>query len=501
MNPEFATRLAAAIRQANAQGLHLGVMSGYRDDATTGSKYDAGGNSAHGYGLASDISGLDGPNGKITQQWAGIAKANGLNNPYGVGNQAEFNHWQLPAQPLEKTPQLLANLKTARATGDWNGVWAAYNNSPVAGTQFAGPGASGTRINAVSAPVAGALAKQEVGPENAGAGAPVASSTGPQDPRQIVFNKLTAAGLPPQAALGALWSLGGEGGAGLNPRSYNASDPGGSIGYGQWNGVRRTALENLAKTNGTSWADPNTQADHIINELTNKDYASYQPGVFDKLKAATTADEAARIWTGGFERPAKDNSDARIKGGPQVATLDDSGNLVLGSATGGGTAPSSAPATAAAPLTRPDQSWWGKLTQPPIDPDTGKPVAGAKSPFQQAAEALVRSPQTMKAAEEEQAPARSALSGQGPGARNVSPMGGALLPSVPQTYGQTINSLSAPLTWNSAPPRAPQMPAAGLQPSPGSQIPGMSLTSVPAMSQGLGYGIDPNDLGLGVGYG
>ena len=37
MNPEFATRLAAAIRQANAAGLHLGVMSGYRSDTTTGS--------------------------------------------------------------------------------------------------------------------------------------------------------------------------------------------------------------------------------------------------------------------------------------------------------------------------------------------------------------------------------------------------------------------------------------------------------------------------------
>ena len=148
--------------------------------------------------------------------------------------------------------------------------------------------------------------------------------------------------MPPQAALGALWSLGGEGGKGLDPRSYNANDPGGSIGYGQWNGVRRTALEDLAKANGTSWADPNTQADHIINELTNKDYATYQPGVLDKLKAATTPEEGARIWTGGFERPLKDNSDARIKGGPQVATLDDNGNLVLGSAVGGGPAPSTA---------------------------------------------------------------------------------------------------------------------------------------------------------------
>ena len=107
-------------------GLPVGVMSGYRSDTTTGSAYDAGGNSSHGYGLASDISGLDGPNGKITQAWARIAQSNGLNNPYGAGNAKEFNHWQLPAQPLEQTPQLLARLKQARASGDFQNVWSAY---------------------------------------------------------------------------------------------------------------------------------------------------------------------------------------------------------------------------------------------------------------------------------------------------------------------------------------------------------------------------------------
>jgi hypothetical protein len=126
MNPDFASRLAAAIQQARAAGLPVGVMSGYRGDTTTGSAYDAGGNSSHGYGLASDISGLDGPNGKITNAWAQIASANGLHNPYGVGNKAEFNHWQLPPQPLEQTPQLLASLKAARSSGNFQNVWSAY---------------------------------------------------------------------------------------------------------------------------------------------------------------------------------------------------------------------------------------------------------------------------------------------------------------------------------------------------------------------------------------
>ena len=71
-NPAFAGPLANAMRQARAAGFPVGVMSGFREP-TTGSAYDAGGNSSHGYGLASDISGLDGPNGKITNQWAQIA--------------------------------------------------------------------------------------------------------------------------------------------------------------------------------------------------------------------------------------------------------------------------------------------------------------------------------------------------------------------------------------------------------------------------------------------
>lgn len=129
INPAFAGPLAAALRQARAAGLPVGVMSGYRSDTTTGSAYDAGGNSSHGYGLASDISGLDGPNGKITQAWAQIAQANGLHNPYGIGNKAEFNHWQLPPQPLEQTPALLASLKDARSSGDFQNVWNAYNGA------------------------------------------------------------------------------------------------------------------------------------------------------------------------------------------------------------------------------------------------------------------------------------------------------------------------------------------------------------------------------------
>ncbi len=493
-NPAFGTRLDSLKAELDKEGIGYNLASGYRSPEYQNQMYQnhlakqakqplpypnveapdvvaKPWSSFHNYGLAADFS-LK--NDADYARLAALAPQFGLT---GIGS-SDKGHIQLAGNLGEDISQYhLAGWRPASQPAPTTGALA-----------YSGP--------------AGVLASQETSPENVGAAAPSATSAGPQDPRQIVFNRLVAAGVPKQAALGALWSLGGEGGKGLDPRSYNADDPGGSIGYGQWNGVRRTALEDLAKTNGTAWSDPNTQADHIINELTNKNYASYQPGVLDKLKAAKTPEEAAAIWTSKFERPAKDNSDQRIAGGTQVATLDDNGNLVLGSATGGGPAPASttaaaptvasgasAPATAPAAPPTDDRPWYSKAFGALMQ---GK--EGQKSPFEQVSEALTGPGSAgSKAAMEAQAPQRGVLSAQGPGARNVSP----LLASIPQTYGQTINSLSQPLTWSSRPPGAPQTPAAGLQASPMGGVPGISLNSIQPLSQGIGYGVPA----VGYGYG
>ena len=200
MNPAFSSSLAAALRQANAQGLHLGVMSGYRSDTTTGSGYDASGKSAHGYGLASDISGLDGPNGKITQQWAKIAEANGLHNPYGVGDAAEFNHWQLPEQPLEKTPQLLASLKEARSTGNFQNVWNAYN------------GANGSGPAIASAPA-------RINPGLTVNSSPLASSHS-----QFIQDYAKSIGVDPNLALGIAGAEGLKAWSASNPNAASTVD-------------------------------------------------------------------------------------------------------------------------------------------------------------------------------------------------------------------------------------------------------------------------------------
>jgi hypothetical protein len=94
LDPVFAANMAAALREANASGMHLGFFSGYRTPGATGSSFDASGRSLHSYGQAADISGLGGPNSAAAQQWAAIAARHGLYNPYGIGDKSEFNHWQ-----------------------------------------------------------------------------------------------------------------------------------------------------------------------------------------------------------------------------------------------------------------------------------------------------------------------------------------------------------------------------------------------------------------------
>jgi hypothetical protein len=324
-HPDFAVKLANAIQQARAQGLPIGVMSGFREPNQTGSAYDAGGNSSHSYGLASDISGLDGPNGNITNQWAKIAGANGLSNPYGVGNAAEFNHWQLPPQPLERSPQLLAKLQAAKGSGNFQNVWNAY---------------SANTGGATTATTGGAPAL---------------------DNRQLVFNTLQKAGLTPQQAYGALVSLGGESYASLRTDAANPSDPGGAIGMGQWTGGsgRRQQLEAYAHAMGKPVTDPQTQANFMAAELTGGvPGVQQQAGVLDALKATNNWQDAARVWTTKYEVPknAANEAELRIARANHVGTLDAQGNFTPGDAAPKGgspatttTAPGGGTTTPAAP--------------------------------------------------------------------------------------------------------------------------------------------------------
>jgi hypothetical protein len=95
LNPEFAVRLANAVREAREGGLpSAGVFSAYRPPAFgIGGFFDKF-HSLHSYGLAVDMSGIGGPGSAAAQLWYEIAARHGVVCPYGSHHQAEWNHCQ-----------------------------------------------------------------------------------------------------------------------------------------------------------------------------------------------------------------------------------------------------------------------------------------------------------------------------------------------------------------------------------------------------------------------
>ena len=127
LHPDFAVKMANAVSQARAAGLPVTVQSGYRTNPTTGSKYDAEGYSLHGYGAAIDVGGIGGAGSPQALRWAKIAQQNGVYNPYGVGDPAEYNHWQMVPWKLENRPDIQKAIVSAG--GDAGKIWNAI--SPV----------------------------------------------------------------------------------------------------------------------------------------------------------------------------------------------------------------------------------------------------------------------------------------------------------------------------------------------------------------------------------
>ena len=415
MNPAFSSSLAAALRQANAQGLHLGVMSGYRSDTTTGSGYDASGKSAHGYGLASDISGLDGPNGKITQQWAKIAEANGLHNPYGVGDAAEFNHWQLPEQPLEKTPQLLASLKEARSTGNFQNVWNAYN------------GANGSGPAIASAPA-------RINPGLTVNSSPLASSHS-----QFIQDYAKSIGVDPNLALGIAGAEGLKAWSASNPNAASTVDVqnGQPFSFGDFQLNVRNGLGTQALKAGIDPRDP-------------AQWQAADKFALDQMKAGGVAP-----WKGDPVAAAYLKSGAVPEAtGPIDPSIIAHGGTSPAIPTTPGTTINSTPTVAGVPT-----SQWGQVGQN-LKKTLGLPEDDSQGQGQQDVKP-------------------SPMIGPTPQARNVSPFlggeGGIGQGRVDPAYAQRMAGVNQPMTWGSAPPG--QMPGTGYGPQAQPSVYGTSLMS------------------------
>jgi hypothetical protein len=111
LHPEFAIRLADALREARESGLpYAGIFSAYRPPAFGIGGFSDKFNSLHAYGLAVDLAGIGGPGSSEAKHWHEIAARHGVVCPYGPHNSAEWNHCQptslkvvLENNPLRET--------------------------------------------------------------------------------------------------------------------------------------------------------------------------------------------------------------------------------------------------------------------------------------------------------------------------------------------------------------------------------------------------------------
>lgn len=150
---------------------------------------------------------------------------------------------------------------------------------------------------------------------------------------EYAIGRFESIGMTRNQALGALGSLAGESGRGLNTKAFNPKDPnGGSYGIGQWHSARKTNLVEFAKKTGKPVNDFKTQIDYIAHELTK----TSEKKTLAKFKANPnmTLAQAAKTWTNGYERPnpkyAHHNTRAKnaqyfadVIGGKKVASVPD----------------------------------------------------------------------------------------------------------------------------------------------------------------------------------
>ena len=312
MHPDLAIRLATSIQQARSEGIQAGLLSGVRQPTDHPSTYDLKGDSSHEYGLAGDVSGIGLAGSSTAQRWAQIAQANGLSSPYDP-NGSEYNHWQIGPR-LETAPQLLAALQTAKASGNPQAMWSAFD-------QNAGSAGSGPH------PMTG-------GGADGGGDATAAALAG---------DMMQKYGLTRQQAIGAVGVMGYESGDFRTMQEQNPQGGRGGWGYAQWTGPRRVDFDNFVQQNRLDPASYAANWGMIQHEIaTNPQYAA----AITALKQESTVEGAARSWEHNYE--------GMTEGGPGVPAFE--GHIAravaynsrlpqdLRAGGGGSTAPVAAPA-------------------------------------------------------------------------------------------------------------------------------------------------------------
>ncbi len=100
--------------------------------------------------------------------------------------------------------------------------------------------------------------------------------------------------------------------SGFNPAASNARE--GAIGIAQWEGPRRVALQKYAAAAGTSETDLMTQLGFLGAELNGSESSAYE-----KLRATTSAADAAAVFDQSFERSSGASRSTRMSNAESIA--------------------------------------------------------------------------------------------------------------------------------------------------------------------------------------
>jgi hypothetical protein len=127
---------------------------------------------------------------------------------------------------------------------------------------------------------------------------------------------LMARGLPPHIAQGVTANMIAESrlDPGINEIAPLVPGSRGGFGLNQWTGPRRKALEEAARQRGVPVNDLDFQLDFTMEELRGPEAKAW-----NALQGASSAEEAARLYSERFLRPGIPHMDARLSNARRLA--------------------------------------------------------------------------------------------------------------------------------------------------------------------------------------
>ena len=121
-----------------------------------------------------------------------------------------------------------------------------------------------------------------------------------------IYGNLTGRGVPSHVAAGLVGNIMQESGANINPLAVG--DNGNAFGMAQWNGPRRRALVDWARTSGKDPRSIEAQTDFLMHE-----FATTEKGAMESVFNSPDVDSATLAASNKFWRPGDPRNENRLR--------------------------------------------------------------------------------------------------------------------------------------------------------------------------------------------